>query len=267
MTYQPVLPAGGNLGWTFLKNTREAQQDAFDNSAIIARDTDYFREKISEVTSAEDLVADRRLLSVALGAFGLDDDINNKFYIRRVLEDGTIDPKSFANRLTDKRYFAMSEAFGFELQPPNTVISTFADDIIAQYKNRQFEVAVGNQDQDMRLALGIEREIAELADRDLPEDAAWFTVMGTPPVRRVFELALGLPSEIGSVDIDRQLEVFKDKAQSIFGTSDPAGFTDPDIQEKLIRNFLFRSDLANSTASTVQGSVALSLLQSQPPLF
>ncbi len=267
MTYQPVLPAGGNLGWTFLKQTREAQQEAFDNSAVIARDTDYFREKIGGITTAEDLVADRRLLTVALGAFGLDDDINNKFYIRRVLEDGTIDPKSFANRLTDKRYLAMSEAFGFELDPPKTVISTFSDAIIDQYKNRQFEVAVGNQDEDMRLALGIEREIANLAERDLTEDAAWFTVMGTPPMRRVFELALGLPSQIASVDIDRQLDVFKEKAQATFGTSNPAEITDPKDQEKLIRNFLFRSELAASTASTVQGSVALSLLQSQAPLF
>lgn len=267
MTYQPVLPSGGNLGWTFLKQTREAQQQAFDNSTVIARDTAYFREKIGDVRSAEDLVSDRRLLTVALGAFGLDDDINNKFYIRKVLEDGTIDPASFANRLTDKRYFAMAEAFGFELEPPNTVISTFPDDILDRYKNRQFEVAVGAQDEDMRLALGIEREIADIAERGLTEDAAWFTVMGTTPVRRVFELALGLPSEIATVDIDRQLEVFKDKAVSTFGTSNPAEFTDPDIQEKLIRNFLFRSELAASTASTVQGSVALSLLQSQAPLF
>lgn len=267
MTYQPVLPAGGNLGWTFLKQTRIAQQEAFNTSAVVARDTDYFREKIGEIRTAEDLVADRRLLSVALGAFGLDDDINNKFYIRRVLEDGTIDPQSFANRLTDKRYLAMSEAFGFELEPPKTVISTFAENIINQYKTRQFEVAVGNQDEDMRLALGIEREIAALAERDLSEDAAWFTVMGTPPMRRVFELALGLPSEIGSVDIDRQLEIFKEKAAASFGTSNPAELTDPETQEKLIRNFLFRSELAASSASTVQGSVALSLLRSQTPLF
>ena len=159
MTYQPVFPSGGNLGWTFLSKTREAQQEAFDNSTLIARETSYFREKIGEVNSAEDLVSDRRLLSVALGAFGLDDDINNRFFVRKVLEEGTLDQDAFANRLADKRYFAMSEAFGFDLTPPKTVISSFPDDIIDQYKVRQFEFAVGEQDEDMRLALGLEREI------------------------------------------------------------------------------------------------------------
>ncbi len=267
MTYQPVFPAGGNLGWTFLKSTRENQQEAFDNSSIVQRDSDYFREKIGNISSAEELVSDRRLFSVALGAFGLDDDINNRFFIQKVLEEGTIDPEAFANRLADRRYQAMSEAFAFELSPPNTVKSDFADQILGDYTVRQFEIAVGNQDEDLRLALGTEREIQALAERDLSEEVAWFTIMGNPPMRRVFELALGLPSETAAVDIDRQLELFRDKSLQTFGVSDPAEFADPDLQEKLVRNFLFRSQLEAGFSATVQGSVALSLLQSQPPLF
>ncbi len=267
MTFQPVLPASGNLGWTILQKTREAQQNAFDESALIARETQYFSEEIGSVTSAEDLVSDRRLLSVALGAFGLDDDINNTFFIRKVLEEGTLDPEAFSNRLADKRYAAMSEAFGFELSPPKSVLSTFAEPIIEQYKTRQFEVAVGNQDSNMRLALGIERDLADLAERELSEDAQWFTVMGTPAMRAVFEKALGFPSAIAAVDIDQQLEVFRDKSERLFGVTSPAEFIDPELQENLVRNFLFRADLETSAAGTASASVALSLLQSQTPLF
>ena len=267
MTYQPVVPAGGNLGWTFLKSTRDAQQEAFDQSAVITNNVDYFREKIGGIQTAEDLVSDRRLLTVALGAFGLDDDIENRFYIRKVLEEGTLDEDSFANRLSDGRYFAMAEAFGFDLSPPKTVLSDFPDRILEFYKTRQFEVAVGELDGDLRLAMGLERELADLADRDLSEDAAWFTIMGTPAMRYVFEFALGLPSEMAAVDIDRQLEMFKEKSEARFGTSNPADFTDPELQEKLVRNFLYRSELAASAASTSGGAVALTLLQSQTSLF
>ena len=265
MTYQPVLPAGGNLGWTFLKNTRESQQAAFNNSVGITRNTDYFRETIGEVQTADQLVNDRRLLSVALGAFGLSDDIENRFYIKKVLEEGTLDPDSFANRLSDKRYFAMAEAFGFDLSPPNTALSTFPEEILEAYQTREFEVAVGEFEGDLRLALGIERELADLAERDLTEDAAWFTIMGTPPMRRVFESALGLPSEVAAVDIDRQLTIFKEKSSKLFGTSDPTQFTDPEMQEKLVRNFLFRSELEASAAATSGGTVALTLLQTLTP--
>ena len=267
MTYQPVLPAGGNLGWSFLKNTRAAQEEAYGQSASVQRITEYFRENIGKVTSAEELVSDRRLLTVALGAFGLGDDIENRFYIRKVLEEGTLNEDAFANRLSDRRYFALAEAFGFDLTPPKTVLSDFSDDIVAAFKSREFEVAIGDQDGDMRLALGIERELADMAERDLSEDAAWFTIMGTPPMRSVFEMALGLPSEMAAVDIDKQLEVFKEKSEARFGTSNPADFTDPELQEKLVRNFLFRAELEASAASTQRGAVALSLLQSQPSLF
>jgi hypothetical protein len=267
MSYQPIIPYGGNLGWSFLKNTRDAQQETFDSSAAITTNAEYFREHIGKIQSAEELVSDRRLLTVALGAFGLDDDIENRFYIQKVLEEGTLNEESFANRLADKRYFAMAEAFGFELVPPSTAISTFPDEILDAYKKRQFEVAVGDQDSDLRLALGIERDLTNLADSDLSEEAAWFTIMGTSTMRSVFETALGLPSEIAAVDIDQQLKIFKEKSSSLFGTTDPSDFADPELQDELVRNFLFRAELEASSSATSQGSVALTLLQSQTPLF
>lgn len=267
MTYQPIVPAGGNLGWIFLNRTREAQQSAFDNSAQIQRDTDYFRENIGEVRTAEQLVSDRRLLSVALAAFGLSDDLDNKFFVKKVLEEGTLSDEAFANRLTDKRYFNLAKAFSFDITPPNTALSTFSQDIIQQYKAREFEVAVGNSDEDLRLALGVERELGAIADRELSETSTWLAVMGSPPLRRVFETALGLPAQFGAIDIDRQVEVFQDKSQRSFGTSNPADFVDPELQDDLIRNFLFRAELDAASSATARGSVALSLLRAQPSLF
>lgn len=46
----------------------------------IRNDEAYFRAKIGSVKTAEQLVSDRRLLKVALGAFGLEADINNRFH-------------------------------------------------------------------------------------------------------------------------------------------------------------------------------------------
>ncbi|MEM9970060.1 MAG: DUF1217 domain-containing protein [Pseudomonadota bacterium] len=267
MSFQPAVPLGGLAGWSFLARTREAQQEAFAGSTVIQRNLDYFRDNIGNVQTAEELVNDRRLLTVALGAFGLSDDIANKFFIQKVLSEGTLDDESFANKLADKRYFAMAEAFGFDLQPPNTVISTFADGIEASYVTREFEVAVGDQDESLRLALSLERELPALADRGLSEEAAWFTIMGTPPLRAVFEGALGLPTQTGALDIERQLEIFQDKSLTAFGTSNPLELTTPEAQEELIRKFLLRSEINAQASLTAPGSVALSLLQSQVPLF
>ncbi|WP_019955553.1 DUF1217 domain-containing protein [Yoonia vestfoldensis] len=264
MSFQPVVPLTGYVGWRFLERTLEPQQAAFAKSQPVVRATDYFRENIGNVTSAADLVNDRRLLSVALGAFGLDDDINNRFFIRKVLEDGTIKDDALANRLADNRYAEFSRAFGFGDRPvPRTILSGFASEMTTRYEKRQFERAVGVQNNDLRLALNLQSGIADIVSRNSSDGAQWFSMMGNTPLRKVFETALGLPASIASIDIDKQRDIFKSRAQANFGTQTMADFSDPAQQEKLIRMFLVRSE-ASQSAALSGASAALSLLQSMP---
>ncbi len=266
MSYQPVVPLGGVGGWAFLSRTREAQEAAFQSGAALTRDTDYFEARIGEIASAEDLVGDRRLLRVALGAFGLDADIDARAFVRKVLEEGTLSGEGLANRLSDKRYFGMAEAFGFDLDPPNTALSTFGAEIVAQYRERQFEAAVGEASPDMLLALSLERELSTVTDRNLSDSAAWFTVMATPPLRAVFERALSIPPTAAVLDIDRQLDLFREKAEAVFGSSDFARFGTPGGADALRQTFLARSELSAAPVATGRGSAALALLQaSQGP--
>lgn len=268
MTFQPVVVGSGLAGWAFLAQTRDTQEAAFQAGGALTRDTDYFRERIGEIGSAEELVSDRRLLRVALGAFGLDSEIDSRFFVRKALEEGTLANDTFANRLSDKRYFALSEAFGFDLDPPNTALSTFGDQIVAQYRGRQFEVAVGEAAPDMRLALSLDREIATVTDRQLSDDAAWFTMMATPPLRAVFEQALSIPGSAGALDIRRQLELFREKAAVVFGTSEFSQFGTAEGTEALRDRFLAQSDLTVAPSVASRGSVALALLQeAQAPGF
>lgn len=261
MTFQPIVPFGGTAGWAFLQRTRDAQQATFDQSAIVQREVEHFRDKIGQIETAEDLVSDYRLMKVALGAFGLDDDLPNKAYIQKVLEEGSLDPDSFANRMVDKRYLALTEAFGFDLDPPKTKLSDFSDGIIQSYKTRQFEIAVGDQSTDMRLALGLERDLGEIVGGSNSADGKWYAVMGNEPLRRVFETALGLPPAFAALDIDRQLEDFRDKAAVVFGDGGVEQFSDPGKLEELTRLFLVRSQISESQGGMSPGNIALTLLQ------
>lgn len=264
MSFAPIIPTGGNAGWAFLKRTRETQEAAFNSSGLVKNDAEYFKENIGKIENAEELTKDYRLLKVALGAFGLDEDISSKFFIRKVLEEGTINDEAFSNKLSDKRYRAMSQAFGFDLSPPRTKVSDFGDKITSLYKERQFEVAVGEQDQSLRLAMGFERELAALTKSASSENATWFTIMATPPLRKVFEGALGIPTAVGTLDIDRQLEIFKEKSNAFFGTSAPKDFLEPERREEMTRRFLVQADLQASASVMSAGSIALTLLQSAP---
>ena len=262
MSYQPVLPFTGHSGWAFLQRTREVQQDAFETSGVIQRVTDRFAEKIGGITTPEQLVADRQLLQVALGAFGLDEDIDSKFFVKEVLASNSFDDKSLAGRLSDKRYQSMARAFGFgDPLGPQTGTEGFAAKIIDSYNERQFEIAVGEQDGDMRLLLGFERELNTVLDRKVSDNAHWYSIMATPPLRKVFQTAMNLPDSFGTLDVDRQLKDFKARAESMFGAETVADFADPEIQEKLVQRFLTGSELKQGPSASVRGSAALAILQ------
>lgn len=262
MSFQPVIPLGGMAGWAFLQRTQEAQKAAFEKSPAVQRDTDYFRAQIGTIDTAEELVSDYRLLKVALGAFGLDDDIGNKAFIEKVLGEGTLNPDAFAHKLADKRYLEFSKAFGFgDFATPRSQISDFPDKIITAFNDRRFEIAVGAQREEMRFSLGLERELAAITGKDTSADGMWFSVMGNPPLRRVFETALGLPTGFAALDLDQQLVQFRDKAKAAFGDGEVAQFSDPEKREELNRLFLVKSEVNQLGAGLSPGAIVLTLLQ------
>lgn len=264
MSFQPVLPMTGYAGWRFLSRTAERQQALVAEAPLTRRDTEAFRSRIASVTSAAALVNDRQLLKVALGAFGLDDDINNKAFLQKVLESGAGDRTALANKLADKRYLEFALAFGFaEAGGPFNQTSAFAERMIARYETRQFEIAIGDRDENLRLALTATRELEALATGSASDNARWFTVMGNPPLRQVFETALGLPSSFGKLDIDRQLETLRDKTERALGDGEIGQFADAARREDLVRLFLLRGQIAGNAAMT-RGSTALTLLQAMP---
>lgn len=261
MTFLPALPLTGYAGWAFLKRTQARQEATMQAQPLVKRDEDYFRKNIGKIDTAEQLVKDRRLLSVALGAFGLEGDINNKAFIQKVLEGGTLKDGSLANRLADRQYQKFSAAFGFgDFSVPRNKLSDFPDKMLDAWKSRQFETAVGTQNGDLRLALNAEREMGALASRtQSSNDARWFSVLGSPPLRKVFEKALGLPTGFGQLDVDRQLDVIKDKSRSQLGTDQIADFDDPARMDTLLRRFLIRSE-AEAYRTQFGSSVAVNLM-------
>jgi hypothetical protein len=267
MSFQPIVPLSGYVGWKFLERTLENQQATFANSQPISRATEYFSANISDVKTAADLVNDRQLLSVALGAFGLDDDINNTFFVRKILEDGTISDDALANRLADSRYAEFSRAFGFgDLPIAKTGLGSFADDIVRRFEEQQFARAVGNQNNDLRLAMNVSEGIDDIIGQNSTNTGQWFSVMGNPPLRQVFQTALGLPSSIVSIDLDQQRAIFEERAQSILGSGQLEDLATPAAQEKLIRLFLVRSE-ATAFSAVSPAANALTLLQSSPSVF
>lgn len=262
MTFQPVLPLGGLAGWSFLKRTQDRQQAVQQAAPAQQRDEAYFRAKIGQINTAEQLVSDKRLLRISLTAFGLEGDVNSKAFIQKILEGGTLAADSLANRLADKQYLKLSAAFGFgDFSVPRTKISTFATEILTQFRARTFETAVGAQNNTFRLALNAERELPALAARPISENAKWFTLLGNAPLREVVQTALGLSKSFASIDIDQQISVLKSRADAAFGSDAITQFTEPAKMDALIRRFMFQAEVQGQSVNTSPAAIALQLLR------
>lgn len=262
MSFQPVLPLSGYSGWGFLKRTMARQQAVQQALPVQQRDEAYFRDRIGKADTAEKLVNDKRLLRIALTAFGLEGDVNSKAFIQKILEGGTLKEGSLANKLADKQYAKFAAAFGYgDFSVPRTKISTFPDEILAQYRARIFETAVGQQNNTYRLAMNAEREIPALAARTISENAKWYTVLGNAPLREVLQTALGLPKSFQSIDLDQQVAVLKKRTEAAFGSQDIGQFKDPGKLDALTRRFLLQSEMQGQMASVSPAATALTLLR------
>lgn len=261
MTFQPVIPTGGIVGWRFLQRTYDSQLQSYSTSNVNQRDTQYFLDNIGKVETAEDLVSDRRLLQVALGAFGLAEDLNNRYFIQKILSDGTQAEDALANRLADSRYRAFSDAFG--LGPGDlrkTGLQTNMEQIAQDNLVSRFENTVGESNGSMRIALYTQHALADLAAQDGSPDKKWFDLMGMPPLRSMMETALGLPSSFAQLDIDKQLVVFKDRLSRLTGSEDLSQFTSTEAVEHLTDRYLARDQIAQVQNSISPAQTALILL-------
>lgn len=257
MTMSIAIGASGLAGWRILQNNEARQLEVLARDPVVQRSTTYFRENISSATSAADLVKDYKLLDAALSAFGLEEDLGSKAFIQKVLESDIGDSKSLVNRLSDKRYLRLAAAFGYGTGSARP--SGLGDRISEAYLQREYERRVGEGDENLRLALNGRREMQQLVGRDSSDNTLWYEVMGNPPLRKVFEGAFGFGNSYGKLPIDRQLEEFTKAAERFLGSSSFADLATNDGIDRLMRNFLARSQL---TTSPVQDrySAALTLL-------
>ncbi|WP_416877208.1 DUF1217 domain-containing protein [Litorimonas sp.] len=259
MAFTPVIPNGGLAGWSFLQRTLDRQEDIFSKSPDIKRDIEYFKNNIQNVETLDDLMQDRKILKVALGAFGLGEEISKGAFVRKILDEGVTEQRSFARRLNNPDYIEMAKTFNFE-GGQLSLSETDINRIAAQYERQNFEIEVGNVDDSMRLALNFQREIQDLAGAGLSENAGWFRLLGSVPMRTVIEGAFNLPTEFAALDIDKQKEILSDKAQSKFGGKSIDVFTDPDVVDRVINDFLLRKQIEAGPSTSTPGFAALSIL-------
>jgi len=189
--------------------------------------TAYYQANIGKVTSIQDLVGNYRLLSYALNAFGLGDQINAKGLIIKVLEGGVSDPNALANTLKDTRWKAFATAFDFLGRGAASVSSASSVQAVASnYAQQQLESDQGAQNVGVQLALYFRRvaptvtsEYGVLADPNLLEVAQ--TIFGLSPATSATNVdaaanALSRLMPLADLQDPKKLEQFTERFAAMY---------------------------------------------------
>lgn len=261
MAFVPVIPTSGLSGYRFVQKTYDTQKEKYNKSPEIQREIDYFEKNAGKANSTDALVNDRRLLAVVLGAFGLDDDIDKKAFIRKIINDGTLDRTDLANKFADPAYRDLAAFLGFGDLGGTLNLKKTRDEIIERYRTRQFEKAVGDVDVDVRLGLNFEREIKNIANSATVDTSGWFRVLGSRTLRRVVEGAYNLPDSFAKLDVDQQRKILEERTRTQFGSASPKVFLESKNIDTVVRKFIVSAQIENNqTSSSTRGSAALTLL-------
>lgn len=257
--FQPVIPLSGLGGWNFLQSTYDRQLETFSSATQIKSDTDYLTEKLAERMPVEDFLSDGRLRRITLTAFGLEGEDWKVGFHRKVLDEVQDLESTFLARLNNPQYTRFAEA----LQPIDgelVLSSDQVEEIAARYAAESFELAVGEQDDSMRLSLNYLSEVQELVTEGSTDTANMFKLLGSLPMREVLTTALNLPSDISNLDIDDQAVIFQERLSSQFQVSSLQDLKNPETIERVVQRYQAIQSISQNSVSTSSASTALTLL-------
>jgi len=159
--------------------------------------TEYYEANIGSVKSAADLVGNYRLLSYALQAYGLGDEINSTALVKQVLKEGVDNPKSLANTLPNPAWKAFAKAFDFT--DPGSASPSSASSVATttgDYVEQQLESDEGQQDPGVQLALYFQRVAPTVTNS--------YGILGNQNLLEVVQTIFGLSSTTSASQIDAE---------------------------------------------------------------
>jgi hypothetical protein len=222
---------------TFGKDITDAQK------SLITADTKKYIEAISDARKLDDVLASKTITDYSLKAYGLDKEGLTTDQLRKILTSDLGDPKSYANSFKDSRYVDLAQSFNFD---PSGVVKLSADSAQRpalrlstenKYLLSVMEEKAGETSEGARLALYFLRQAPTLTTP--------LRLLADSAVLEVVKTALGLPSELSSLDVDKQVAIIEKKL-------DVKDLQDPQKLDKFIARFSALYDMKNAdlTASS-----------------
>ena len=205
--------------------------------------SDYYKAKIGKVTTIDQFVGNYRLLSYALQAYGLGNQINSTALIKKVLQEGVTSSKALANTLPNTAWKAFAKAFDFVdsgATPPKSASSVATT--TGNYVEQQLESDQGQSDPGVQLALYFKRVA--------PTITSGYGILADKNLLEVAQTIFSLPATSSSAQIDAEATQFSKLLPT-------ASLTNPTKLNNLIERFTANYDANYGPSSNNPGGLAV----------
>jgi Protein of unknown function (DUF1217) len=210
----------------------------------VNRETDYYLATIGKIKSIEDFLANDRVFTYAMKAFGLKDMVYAKAFVKKVLTDGIDSANSFSNQLTDPRFKELATAFNFKsLGATTTIFERAQKGVVDKYLQVKLEEEAGTSNEGVRLALYFRRKASEITSA--------YSILGDPALYKVAQVVLGLTASSSANSLDMQAEIIKSKI-------DLENLGDPAVLNKFLTRFTALWEVKNGTSAATSPALVLS---------
>lgn len=222
----------------------------------LKKEADFFKTNITLIADNQGIVNNTRLLRFAANSFGLDTVALDSSKALKILNN---DYDFNSNLSSDTKWKEFQKAYSFTIS--KNTLRTTEDDLGEKtekaFLRTTFITAVGNTDEDLRLALYFEDRIAQVAEKEKNNKVGWLRIIGEPPLASAFQRVFGLPSDTGKLDVDKQKDIYANRASRVLGTSDLSRFSDKDFRDKFLNLFLSKSNNGFNSSSASIASIIL----------
>jgi hypothetical protein len=236
------------------ENERTAAREAATKKAEV------YQERIQSIDTVRELLADRDVIDVVIGAYGLDPEDVTDDFLKQVFSSDLSDPKSFVNQQPDGRWAELVASFNFDVNGNLTreTIGTVQQrgetlETVNKYLRQTLEENKGASNEAVRLALYFERTAPNITDA--------YGLIADDALMAVFRTTFGFSDEFSNMDVDQQARIINDNL-------DLADLQDPTKLERFLQRYTAMYDTENnfgaSSAATILagggGSISADLL-------
>ncbi|MCB5410840.1 DUF1217 domain-containing protein [Pseudogemmobacter faecipullorum] len=196
----------GAFALKLIHRSRDSFEAAIQRDPVNSREITAFRERVGQITTAEQLVNDFEVYSFVMKAYDLESHIFGKAMMKKVLSSTSGEKGALIDKMTDSRFKDLYHALGFTeggTANKNTSDPEWVETMVGRY----VEQKLINSQLEMNSTAGTVLH----AEARAPKLSNWYTVLADPKLQDFFYTALNLSDALKSSDIDMQASMLKKK--------------------------------------------------------